>query len=143
MNAFQKEKSDAALKKYPHLAELRNLLLSMGGELVCDWNENNNNDELTVSMLTACGLLWPTRNMKTMKGEPNGCHDNAARQQLRYPNRYRVITGFALYKDGLWRPHSWAFDFVEGRIADTTYGRAVKYFGFPARIRGREVVALM
>jgi len=129
-NDTQNEKSDAALQTHPHLGELRTLLLSMGGDMVCDWNEGN--EQAFVFLIIYFGTLWPTKNLLRMPGEANRCHENAEKREARYPNRYRAITGYALNRDGMWRPHSWVFDSYLGRIADTASGESnFKYFGLP------------
>jgi hypothetical protein len=131
MTPWQKQHSDAALAACPSLADLRTLLLSMGGEIVCDWNLGATAEDVTRAT-TRLGMLWPVTGRKTMQGSRNDCHENAKLQQERYPHRYRAITGFALSTDGIWRQHSWAFDFKDGKLADTIFGSANrKYFGYP------------
>jgi len=131
VNQFQKEHSEAALGACPALADLRALLLSMGGELVVDWNLGETAEPVTSAIMTL-GMLWPTIGRKTMPGDRNNCHESAKKHEQRYPRRYRAITGFALSTDGLWRQHSWTFDFKDGRIADTIHGSANRmYFGYP------------
>jgi hypothetical protein len=103
----------------------------MGGEIVCDWNLGETAEDVAWAT-TTLGMVWPTTGRKTMNGNRNNCHENAKRQQERYPHRYRAITGFALSTDGIWRQHSWAFDFKDGKLADTIFGSTNrKYFGYP------------
>jgi hypothetical protein len=136
VNQWQKDRSDAALAACPSLADLRALLLSLGGEMVCDWNLGPTAENVAWAT-TTLGMLWPVSGRKKMHGYPCECHENAKRQQDRFPNRYRAITGFALGTDGMWRQHSWAFDFKEGKLADTIYGSDNKtYFGYPELRKG-------
>jgi hypothetical protein len=63
------------------------------------------------------------------RGEPNGCHQNAARLVL--SGRVAALgTGYALSDDELWREHSWGVH-KDGTIVETTEMR-VAYFGVTA-----------
>jgi hypothetical protein len=49
-----------------------------------------------------------------------------SRLWLESPERFQIVTGYALSDDGLWRRHTWA---LEGeRVIETTEPR-VLYFG--------------
>lgn len=131
MNPSQKEASDTAIKARPYLADLRSLLLSFGGQIVCDWNEGDI-DEMGVFALIRFGTFWPIKRKKVMRGERNGCHTNAKIKVAKDPKRYARVLGFALCTDKMWHRHSWVFDFQEGITVDTIFAETtVKYFGHP------------
>ena len=124
-NKFQLEHSKEALKKQPYLKDLRKLLLSYGGNLVCDWNDTRETD---VILLSKMGMLWSTNGLVHKQMEINHCHDNSEYLQNKNPKRYKWITGFVL-SDSLWLPHSWVYDIKYGNIIETTCVHK-KYFGF-------------
>jgi hypothetical protein len=64
--------------------------------------------------------------VKVRRGERNQCHRNAASLWVRDPERYRLVTGYAL-TGGVWRQHCWVTD--AKCLYDAT-GRADRYFGF-------------
>jgi hypothetical protein len=78
--------------------------------------------------LVADGRLFSNRGLKIVEGEPSQCHDNAFALWETKPERYMVVTGFGLSRDGIWRPHSWCVDRTTGKIIETTKERT-KYFG--------------
>jgi hypothetical protein len=49
----------------------------------------------------------------------------------RNPRRFRIVTGYALSDDGLWRQHSWLHDTAGFRRRHTieTTERRIRYFG--------------
>lgn len=67
-----------------------------------------------------------TFRVKRLPGEPNGCHSNAAGLWSSDLRRYKLVTGYALANDGLWRQHSWVID--SKYLYETTV-KAKKYFG--------------
>jgi hypothetical protein len=72
------------------------------------------------------GQLWRLRRRRT-HGEANLCHDQSAALWWSTRGKAQVVTGWALHRDGLWRPHSWC---VEGRqIIETTPNTFRRYFG--------------
>ena len=62
-------------------------------------------------------------------GEASRCHTNSAFIWELDPDRYELMTGYGLSKDGVWRQHSWVYDTKEGEIIETTEERVV-YYGF-------------
>jgi len=60
------------------------------------------------------------------------CHENASRL-WREDHENRLVTGYALSKDGTWRQHSWCER--DGRIIETTLQR-IRYWGM--EMRGEE-----
>lgn len=70
----------------------------------------------------------PPNRMRLVPGEPSNCHGNAAHVWETDPDRYSIMTGYALSKDGLWRQHSWTMDNVEEQLVDS-HERRLLYFG--------------
>jgi hypothetical protein len=64
--------------------------------------------------------------VRMRRGEPNCCHGNAADLWARDPEKYQLVTGYALSDDGLWRSHSWVVD--DRHLYETTC-RCERYFG--------------
>lgn len=63
--------------------------------------------------------------VRLWKGRPNNCHGNSA--ILWGKGKGRIVSGYALSKDGLWRQHSWVAN--KWGIIETTALR-VKYYGY-------------
>ena len=90
--------------RHLHL-DLRKKLLSFGGEEVCI----SYNDSDTLKILSY-GKVWRGTKAVMNKGIPCRCHQNAAALFDMNPKRFRVATGWALSRDGVWREHSWGVD---------------------------------
>ena len=76
------------------------------------------------------GQIWDGL-ARLVLGEPGRCHVNAASLYQRNSTRFRIVTGYALSADGLWRQHSWVYDISprrRRRIIETTE-RRVQYYG--------------
>lgn len=76
------------------------------------------------------------RQIIMMKGAPSQCHMNSALCWDANQDRCQLMTGYALSKDGIWRPHSWCRDLSRcqsrtkaPRVVETTEKRKL-YFGF-------------
>ena len=111
----------------PKLYELREKLLSFGGEATCLPGEEEDIDDILNS-----GQFWFGSESVMLKGEPCNCHRNAC--ALYQDNIYgdmRICTGYALSNDGMWRQHSWLVlhQNEENIIIETTEPR-IAYFGF-------------
>jgi hypothetical protein len=124
--AFFKQRTKQALEERPHLKPLIKKLLLLGGKAVVLWNGSNGPNG--VPHLLADGKVFSNRGLKVVEGQPSGCHDNAFALWESKPERYMVVTGYGLSKDGIWRPHSWCVDRKTGKIIETTE-RRTKYFG--------------
>lgn len=65
------------------------------------------------------------------RGRASECHRNASRYFRSDPQRYRIVSGFALSQDtngvGCWVPHSWTLDTRAGEIVETTLPRTLYY----------------
>ena len=123
---FFREKTAEAFKERPYLKNLHKRLLEIGGLVVVLWNGTN--DEAITESLLQSGEARPGRKALLRLGEPSDCHENSARLHRKAPSRYEVRTGYALSRDGIWRPHSWVIDSKNDTIIETTQKR-VTYFG--------------
>ena len=86
--------------------------------------------EPDVHYLNEHGLFveLPKRRIRLQEGVPSDCHGNAARIWRTDPERYSIMTGYALSADGLWRQHSWAMDNTDEVLVDE-FERRKAYFG--------------
>jgi hypothetical protein len=75
------------------------------------------------------GRYFPGARALMCRGEPSGCHANAAMMFVKSRGEARMACGYALSDDGLWRQHSWGIDSEDGRILETTDQR-VRYYGY-------------
>jgi len=117
---FLRSQTRTVLKERPELKALHKKLLSMGGDFVVLINEPDLEDIL------ARGLLFNNCQVKLRQMQLSHCHSNVA--YLWDKNRkVKIVTGWALSDDGLWRQHSWALK--NKTIIETTEVR-LKYFGF-------------
>ena len=110
----------------PLLYDLRDRLISFGGESVC-----MTFGEPDVKEILQFGQLWADPNPVIIRGEECRCHENALRL-MRFSNgARRLCTGYALSDDGMWRQHSWCIEKRPRtvRIVETTEER-VMYFGY-------------
>lgn len=123
---FFKEKTKEAFEERPHLKGLHKHLLRIGGLQVVLWNGTN--DKTITEMLLQLGKAQSGRSAIVQLGEASECHNNSERLHQQDPSRYEVRTGYALSRDGIWRPHSWAVDSSNDTIIETTEKR-VTYFG--------------
>lgn len=114
----------------PALRTLRKKLLRVGGhELVAPPEPDPDLDDVLERGQTAVA-----ERVRRRQGLPSECHSNVARLYYRSAGALRIVTGYALSPDGLWRQHSWAME-GDDTIVETTDSR-VLYFGFV--LRGRE-----
>jgi len=63
------------------------------------------------------------------RGLPSACHANASMTFVETRGDIRIVSGYALSRDGLWRQHSWGVASEDGRVVETTV-RRVRYYGF-------------
>ena len=123
MNAAQKKLLGRAFKHAPYLRPLNKSLLALGGHLVVLWNGNNG--IYTVKGLLDNGRSFDISGLTLQEMEPSQCHSNVFDLCSKDPSA-RVLTGYGLSDDGVWRPHSWCIK--DGQIIETTVPR-VAYFG--------------
>jgi hypothetical protein len=109
--------------------ELRSRLLRLGGDKVCTTFEEDIDDILQ--------RAEPFKGTKSRikKGRDCRCHQNASYLWQDFPQQYRIATGWALSRDGIWRQHSWVVELLVNwemsgyHIVETTLRRLV-YYGF-------------
>ncbi len=126
---FKEEKDPVVMEKQPRMYELRDKLLSFGGESTCfPYIEEDLEDILDK------GQFWFGDGAKMMKGAPSQCHRNCC--ELYDLNKddfdVRICTGYALSeKGGMWRQHSWLVlhNPRSNQIIETTEPR-IGYYGF-------------
>lgn len=108
----------------PILYELRDKLLTFGGESVC-----LSFGEPDAEEILACGQFWHGYRAVRKKGRACRCHDNSLHLYFQYG--YQLCTGYALSDDGMWRQHSWCIYKTPHttKIVETTVPR-VAYFGY-------------
>ena len=107
----------------PAWHELAKRLKLIGGTAVCAAFEED------MRLILREGKTWlpMQREIVLARGEDCRCHQNVL--NLWGTNRgLDVCTGYALSKDGIWRSHSWCFDWKRYRIIETTEKR-VAYHG--------------
>jgi hypothetical protein len=98
---------------------LERSLLTLGGAKIV-WQDSDPH----AALVAAKGQLFP-QPVQLRHGMPNRCHTNAADLWAGAPDKYQLVTGYALSGDR-WVSHSWV---VEGEtLVETTY-RFDRYFG--------------
>ena len=117
------KKNEEFCKEYPILRQLERKLLSLGGMQVAIQP-----DEDAESIL-GLGRTFPARTAVQMEGKMSRCHGNVACIWDADRKRLKIVTGWALSEDGIWRQHSWAWDTAKRCVIETTLPRTM-YFGF-------------
>jgi hypothetical protein len=105
------------------ILELRTLLLSFGGSDMVILEEG----EPEADEIMTKGKLYGATYRK-VRGVPCHCHENVVTQKAKHPEKYRIVTGYALSNDYLWTQHSWLVD-KKDRTYETTVPRFA-YFGY-------------
>lgn len=85
--------------------------------------------EEDIDALLNRGEFFEMMHIKIWPGEACRCHSNSAAIWELDQDRYELMTGYGLSKDGVWRQHSWVYDTKNGEIIETTEERVV-YYGF-------------
>lgn len=122
---------ESLFRETPKLQELRNRLLTVGGEAVV---LPRIEDDL-LSILKR-GQEFSGRWSLLRRGEPSRCHANVAALWESSNGFVRICTGYALSRDGVWRQHSWGLT-AGGKVLETTE-RRVRYYGFVLRKKEAE-----
>ena len=112
------------------LEPLKQMLLGIGGWAVClPFKEPD------LHHLLQRGRRFPGRSI-SVTGRPSDCHSNSAAlwEMSKEGDTFegvQICTGYALSKDGVWRPHSWCVYEHDGslKLIETTVKR-VQYFGY-------------
>lgn len=108
--------------------DLRKKLLSMGGRMVA-----GNFEEALLETLTR-GEVFSPRKVKLVKMIPCRCHANAGVFWKNYSDEngfdnVKIVTGWCLSEDGIWRQHSFIYQPMDNVIIETTIKRKI-YFGY-------------
>lgn len=95
------------------------------GTIVCAAMEEGNE----VKKFLERGVFLGKTN-KMMKGEPSQCHSNSANlyEVNKEEFNVKIMTGYALSDDKIWRQHSWILK-DDKKIIETTEKR-IAYFGY-------------
>jgi hypothetical protein len=128
--AFLETRWNLFVVEQPRLRALRRRLLSLGGLEVVPLPDPD------LEVVLARGEVFDGRRPTLRPDRASSCHSNVARL-WRATDETRIVTGWALTADGLWRQHSWALD-LGGRVIETTEKR-ILYYG--AVLAGAEAEA--
>jgi hypothetical protein len=101
---------------------LKQRMLAVAGQAVCLHRE------IDLKELLARARFSRGYNARMMVGEPIRCHANSAALWDANRNKLRLVTGYGLTRDGMWRQHSWCID-QDDRVVETTVKRLL-YYGF-------------
>lgn len=74
------------------------------------------------------GIFMYGDDVDLLLGEPCNCHENARNLAIENPDKYRMMTGYALSEDGMWRQHSWCLNNKNNQVVETTKYR-IGYYG--------------
>lgn len=112
-------------KQYParDYEALKQRLLDAAGFAVCLHQEED------LPFLLSRGEFYRGYNSRTMRGQNCRCHANSAALWDVNRSKLRIVTGYALSRDGMWRCHSWCID-KDDKVIETTEKR-VLYYGYP------------
>ena len=98
---------------------LKGILSPLGGDIIT-WRGNDPH----AAFIANHGQVF-SHPVKMRRGRPNYCHANAADLWAKEPEKYQLVSGYAL-SQGHWLAHSWVVD--EKCLYETTVGRE-RYFG--------------
>lgn len=122
------ERNDLMIDHDPRWGQLRQRLLDIGGDEVVP-----RGGEPHLWHLLQDGQVW---NLQVELDEmvTRACHQNSAALCENNPD-YKLVTGYALSPDGLWRQHTWVVDGII--IVETTELRDM-YYGVELTLKDRE-----
>jgi len=103
--------------------ELEEKLFEIGGNRIIFTYEED------LDKILSRAQYFNGRGSKLMIGEPSHCHGNAACLWNNNRDRAKIMTGWALSDDNIWRQHSWLYNIFSKKIIETTKRRKA-YFGF-------------
>lgn len=102
---------------------LKKKLLAIGGQAVVFLGEIPNYDLL----LEKAKLFVGNRKfVKIRRGSPNACFNNVEELAKQSPE-LQSYEGFSLSEDGVWRSHSWLYDYSTLTLIETTVPRLAYY----------------
>lgn len=120
------ELPDNQMKELRRLFDLKEQLLSYAGETVC-----LPNIDPQIDILLSRGQLWYGDIIKLKKMKTSRCHENSFNIWDKDKENSKIVTGYALSKDSMWRSHSWIITKYNNgniKIIETTEPREL-YFG--------------
>jgi hypothetical protein len=99
-------------------------LLTLGGKKVCIG--------FTDGLFDDSGMILDSQHVKHTKTVMDSkCHANSAKYWKENPDKYYIMSGYALSSDdGMWRHHSWLLDKQQQTVVETTSIVRDKYYGF-------------
>lgn len=109
-------------------SDLTQKLLSIGGIRVAgEFDED-------LGKLMTRGEIFSPKKVKSVKMKPCRCHGNAGVFWKNYSEQHgfdniKIVVGWCLSKDGIWRCHSFLYQPMDNVVIETTQKRTV-YFGF-------------
>ena len=78
------------------------------------------------------GKLWSSKGAVFAKDKlQHDCHGVSLKMALSSPERYQLVRGYGLSKDGMWRSHTFIQDTEKNRIIEPTPIKREAYFGAP------------
>lgn len=107
---------------------LRSKLLSIGGVRVAEVFEED------LDKVLSRGKVFSPKKVRLKKMRPCRCHGNAGVFWKNYSDvngfdNIKIVCGWCLSDDGIWRQHSFLYQPIDNVIIETTVKRVV-YFGF-------------
>lgn len=119
--AYLKERMKQAIASQPALNYLYGRLLEVGGKAVAARYEED------AEKILERGVEMSPKGLKMMVGNKSACHANTARLYEANFKVVKIVTGYALSPDQVWRQHTWGL--WDNKVVETTEKRT-KYFGF-------------
>jgi len=125
ISKFDDNRGGKVIKRVkPEVRKLCSYLLGIGGEKVAVLI---NEDLGFYKALVDIGKIIPFKRLRIQGGEERECHSNSASLWLRNQKKYKLVTGFGMSDDNIWRCHSWIIT-TDGNLIETTIAREI-YFG--------------
>lgn len=118
---FLQDRMKQAIATQPALNYLYGRLLEVGGKAVAARYEED------AEKILERGVEMSPKGLKMMMGDRSACHANTARLYETNQKQVRIVTGYALSSDQVWRQHTWGL--WGKKIVETTEKR-IAYFGF-------------
>jgi hypothetical protein len=120
----------------PRWIVLNDKLLALGGQAIVAYPPYHFSDRLP-NALSRRARSFDPQGAVMLGGQPGHCHHNTAamfakKELWRFAGRsdlpkIKIVTGWALSDDGIWRSHSWGVQ-RDGTVVETTCPR-IGYFG--------------
>ena len=130
LKLYLAKKREEAKNKQPLFEELREKLLSIGGEDVLSYSDEPgtmewNWQDYSLQYLLSKGIHRQPNTVEFTEMPLGKCHTNSSRLYLK--GYGKIETGWAL-TFGVWQKHSWVLN-IQKRILETTIP-ATDYFGY-------------